>query len=281
MPRMRWESAWALAWGPRLRSARRGGEGCRSSRPTPAASSPPGPKRNERQSEHGPPVLSNGPALIDGHGRLRQEDIPVDGAVSDVESVEPVRPTSDSQSAGEPVVQLPADPPSGKQSNCRRPARPGRQPVERFHTSEHSEPIAFVPQADTDLAKVFSTRTRLEAITLGHLDEVGRPRGKLRQREADRCRVPASGGLSAPRLLRPGCLDPLHRDVHRTCPSPRAYGRHSFAVTWVPAQLPAAGSQQHSTGAGAQTALRNRLQALAGLTCAATCGFRGGGHVTE
>ncbi|WP_028803738.1 hypothetical protein [Streptomyces sp. 142MFCol3.1] len=31
---------------------------------------------------------------------------------------------------------------------------------------EHSEPLALVPQADADLAKVFLARTRLEAILL-------------------------------------------------------------------------------------------------------------------
>jgi hypothetical protein len=45
----------------------------------------------------------------DDHGRLRQEDIPVDGAVSDVErSSQYDQP--DSQGTGEPVVQLPSDP---------------------------------------------------------------------------------------------------------------------------------------------------------------------------
>ncbi|GAA2425445.1 hypothetical protein GCM10010421_10220 [Streptomyces glaucus] len=214
--------------------------------PAPAASPPPAPKRNEQPPERSQPALSNGPAFIDDHGRLRQEDIPADEAVSDVECVEPVRPTADSQGAGEPVVQLPADPLPGKQPNCRRPARPRWQPEERLHPSEHSEPITFVPQADTDLAKVLLARTRLETITLGHLDEVGRPGGHLRQRKADRRRVPAGSGLPAPRLLRPRRLDPLHRDVHRTCLSPRAYGRHPLDVTRVPTQLPAASSRRHS-----------------------------------
>lgn len=176
------------------------------------------PVVNEQLPGRSPPALTNRPALIDDHGRLRQEDVPVDGAISDVERVEPVRPTADSQGAAEPVVQLPADPLPGKQPNCRRPARPRRQPEERLHTSEHTEPITFVPQTDTDLAKAFPARTRLEVVTLGHLDEVSRPRRHLRQREADRRRVPAGSGLPTPRLLRPGRLDPLHRDVHRTCP---------------------------------------------------------------
>ncbi len=153
-------------------------------------------------------------AFIDDHGRLRQEDIPVDRSVGHVERVEPIRPAADPQGAGEPVVQLPADPLHGEKPDRRRPARPGRQPEERLHPGEHPEPVMFVPQADACLTQILVARTRLKAVALGHLDEVGGPGTRLGQPKAVRRRVPSDSGLPAPGPLRPGRLDPLHRDVH-------------------------------------------------------------------
>ncbi len=72
--------------------------------------------------------LSNRSALIDQDGRLRQENVRVDGPISNVERVEPVRPVPYSRGTTEPIVQLPTDPLPRDQAHRRRRRGRGGNP---------------------------------------------------------------------------------------------------------------------------------------------------------
>jgi hypothetical protein len=65
-----------------------------------------------------------------------------------------------------------------------------------------------------DLMKVPLALTRLETIALGHMDDVREGRRHLQHRKPRRRCVPPDSTVSAPGALRPGRLDPLHRDLH-------------------------------------------------------------------